>query len=97
MSSRLFFNVNKMFAGKFINGNVSKMLDFDISEKRLKICHECPLYTPKYGGICNERLWLNPDTGDVSSEKQVGYKNGCGCKLSFKVNNIDSKCPLDKW
>lgn len=72
-------------------------LNKDISEERLKVCYSCPLYSTKFGGLCNSRLWLNPNTGDVSTTKQEGYKRGCGCKLSYKVKNVDNKCPVGKW
>lgn len=88
-----------MQIGQIVKGHVNEVLGLnkDISEERLKICYYCPLYSTKFGGLCNSRLWLNPNTGDVSTTKQEGYKNGCGCKLSYKVKNIDSKCPLGKW
>lgn len=33
-------------------------------EERLKLCRKCPLYN---NGVCNQRLFYNPQTGDVSS------------------------------
>lgn len=69
----------------------------DIKQQRLQICHKCPLYSPKLGGICNNRLWLNPKTGDISSEAKDGYKRGCGCRLEAKTRLEYAVCPLGKW
>lgn len=88
-----------MEIGKFIKGQVNKMLglDNDISEGRLRICYQCPLYSQKFGGLCNNRLWLNVETGDLSLTEKEGYKNGCGCVVRYKVKNTNSICPLGKW
>lgn len=69
----------------------------NISKNRLKICYGCPLYSHRFGGVCNSRLWLNVQTGDVSITKKDGYKKGCGCKLSAKTRVPNAKCPLNKW
>lgn len=69
----------------------------DISKNRLKICYACPLYSIKYGGICNSKLWLNPITGDVSTVQKDGYKNGCGCRIQAKTRLPNATCPLSKW
>lgn len=69
----------------------------DISKNRLNICYRCPLYSTKFGGICNSKLWLNVNTGDVSTTEKPGYKTGCGCKLSAKTRVPNAKCPVEKW
>lgn len=69
----------------------------NISENRLRICYACPLYSSRQGGTCNNKLWLNPITGDVSTEQKDGYKKGCGCVIKYKINNPNSICPLNKW
>lgn len=69
----------------------------ELSENRLKICHKCPLYSTKLGGLCNNKLWLNVETGDVSSTAKKGYKNGCGCRLYAKTRLANAVCPLNKW
>lgn len=69
----------------------------DISKNRLNICYRCPLYSTKFGGICNSKLWLNVNTGDVSTTEKPGYKTGCGCKLSAKTRVSNAKCPVEKW
>lgn len=72
-------------------------LSSELSENRLKICYRCPLYSKKWGGLCNNRLWYNPNTGDVSATRKVGYKNGCGCRVQAKTRLVNAKCPLEKW
>lgn len=69
----------------------------DISENRLKICYACPLYSKKLGGVCNNKLWLNVTTGDVSTIQKDGYKKGCGCVLKAKTRVATAQCPLNKW
>ena len=88
-----------MEIGNIVKGHINEVLGLnkDISVGRLQICYECPLYSTKYGGLCNNRLWLNPVTGDVSTIKKIGYKNGCGCRLSAKTSLPNAVCPLGKW
>lgn len=69
----------------------------ELMKNRLKICYRCPLYSSKMGGICNNRLWLNVNTGDVSTESKSGYKRGCGCILHSKTRVPEAKCPVGKW
>lgn len=69
----------------------------DLSESRLIICYSCPLYSPRLGGVCNNKLWLNPNTGDVSTEPKDGYRRGCGCRLLPKTTLPNAVCPLGKW
>lgn len=68
-----------------------------MSETRMRICKTCPLYSNSLGGICNNKLWIDPETEDISFEKQPGYKRGCGCVLSFKTSVASEKCPIGKW
>lgn len=88
-----------MNAFNIINGHIKEVLNLeeDLSNNRLKICYRCPLYSNKLGGICNNRLWLNVNTGDVSTIKKPGYVNGCGCRLRAKTRLFNAKCPVNKW
>lgn len=81
------------------NGHVKEILNLnqDLSQNRLKICYSCPLYTTKLGGMCNNKLWLNVNTGDVSMENKQGYKRGCGCRLLSKTRLSNAVCPVGKW
>lgn len=47
--------------------------------------------------MCNSKLWLNPETGDVSDTVRDGYYKGCGCRLDAKTTLINEKCPAGKW
>lgn len=81
------------------NGHVKEILNLnqDLSTNRLKICYSCPLYSSKLGGTCNNKLWLNVNTGDVSMENKSGYKRGCGCRLLAKTRLPNAICPVGKW
>ena len=65
-------------------------------KEREQICKECPIYEP-YKGICNPKLYLNPDTGDVSTTPKNGYIRGCGCMISYKLKNPNNHCTVGKW
>ena len=83
-----------------IDGHVKEALgsNQDISDVRMQICRECPLYKQTaMGPVCNSRLWLNKDTGQVSNISKPGFKNGCGCRLNAKTRLSYTHCPLNKW
>ena len=63
----------------------------------MSICKECPLYSEKYGGYCDPKLWINPRTGQVSDVEMVGWVKGCGCRLMAKTRNKNNHCVLNKW
>lgn len=88
-----------MEIGQIIRGTVNEVLNIneDISKNRLQICYICPLYSSQLGGTCNNRLWLNVNTGDVSTTKKPGYACGCGCRLTAKTRLPQAKCPIGKW
>lgn len=88
-----------MEIGNIIQGHWNEITGHnqDISQNRLSICYSCPIYSNRFGGLCNDKLWLNPNTGDVSTVKKEKYKNGCGCRLQAKTRLPDAKCPLGKW
>ena len=87
-----------MEIGKIIKGHVNEALglNVDLKELRMKICRECPLFKDTLGGICNSSLWLNPETGDVSTEQDYGYYRGCGCRLQAKTTLSTASCPANK-
>lgn len=88
-----------MDIGNIIHGHVNELfgINGDISKQRMQICYGCPLYSERLGGICNNRLWLNTKTGDVSTYQKDGYKRGCGCRLNSKTRLEHAHCPLEKW
>ena len=65
-------------------------------EERKKICEECPIYSPSRG-LCNPKLWLNPDTGEVSTSAKAGYIKGCGCHILIKMRTLTNHCIAGKW
>lgn len=89
-----------MNIGHIIKGNANAFfgLNKDISEERMKICRKCPLFLKRLGVyICNPGLFLNPETGDVSTEKKNGYIKGCGCIIKSKTSLLEANCPASKW
>lgn len=81
------------------NGHLKELfnLNEELSKSRLKICYSCPLYSDKLGGICNSKLWLNPNTGDVSTKAKEGYIRGCSCRVNSKTRLPEAKCVTGKW
>ena len=65
-------------------------------EERQKICNRCPIYNPT-NQTCNSKLWINPDTDEISTSPKSGYIRGCGCHLSVKIRNANNHCIADKW
>ena len=88
-----------MEIGNIVSGHINEVLGLneDVSEKRIEICKKCPLYKNVLGGQCNSRLWLNPETGEVSNRERDGFFKGCGCRLQAKTRVLRAKCPANKW
>ena len=88
-----------MEVGHIVSGHINEMLGLnkDISEARIKICKKCPIYSPTLGGICNSKLYLNPENGDVSTTKKDNYIKGCGCRINAKTTISTEHCPVNKW
>ena len=88
-----------MEIGNIVQGHLNEVLGLnkDISTGRLKICYQCPLYSSNLGGMCNNRLWLNVETGDISTTAKQGYRRGCGCRLNAKTSLTNAVCPVGKW
>ena len=64
--------------------------------ERLEICNSCPIYAPS-SGRCNSKLWINPDTDDVSTSPKAGYIRGCNCFIQVKAKNMNAHCVAGKW
>lgn len=81
------------------NGHIKEVLNLNqlLSKERLEICHKCPIYSQRLGGVCNSNLWMDVKTGDVSSEPKDGYVNGCGCRIQAKSRLPKATCPANKW
>ena len=65
-------------------------------EERERICKACPIFNP-IDEKCNSRLWLNPDTDEVSTTPKPGFIRGCGCILPVKIKSLVSHCIAGKW
>ena len=69
----------------------------ELSEKRLAICKECPLYKESIlGPVCDPNKYINKD-GKVSYLPKPGYKKGCNCLLLRKTINPNNHCIALKW
>ena len=88
-----------MEIGKIIKGHANELLGLnnDLSSSRLAICLKWPLYKNFLGGQCNPRLWLNPNTNEISNKRLDGFYKGCGCRLQAKTREVTSACPAKKW
>ena len=62
----------------------------------MNICKKCPIFSPN-DERCNSRLWLNPNTNEVSTISKPGFIRGCGCILSVKIKNKLNHCIAGKW
>lgn len=82
-----------------IQGHFNEIIgkNSELSQERLKVCYSCPIYSYDLGGRCNNKLWLNPNTGDVSTVQKAGYVRGCNCRLNAKTRLINEQCPAGKW
>lgn len=83
-----------------IRGHWNELLKKEdiLSEQRLSICKECPLYKmSSLGWICNKDLYLNPDTDETSYDPAEGFYRGCNCRLEAKTRLPDAHCPAHKW
>lgn len=83
-----------------LKGHVNEALGLNktTSEYRMDVCRKCPLYLITVAGpVCNNKLWINVETGDVSNKRKDGYTNGCGCRLKAKTTLHNAKCPIGKW
>lgn len=83
-----------------IKGHLNELTDKhkDMSEERMEICEQCPLYSEKpYGLVCDNSLWLNPETNETSTFAKRGFHRGCGCRLKAKTTLRGNHCPANKW
>lgn len=83
------------------SGFYNKLLDKNksLQKERISICKTCKLYKLDdiFGEMCNKKLYLNPETNEVSKKHKKGFYNGCGCILDAKTRVENSKCPINKW
>ena len=65
-------------------------------DERRDICNNCPIFSPAMG-LCNPKLWLNPDTNEVSTSAKSGFIRGCGCHILIKMRTLTNHCIAGKW
>lgn len=85
-----------------IEGHINEFLGNkeSIAKPRREICKKCPLYhINNFWGWaeCNSKLWLDPETGDVSTKEKAGYVKGCNCRIESKITVSSEHCPAKKW
>ena len=70
-----------------------------LAASRMRICKKCPLYKLKWYiiPVCNNKLYMNPDTKDVSTSEKKGYIRGCGCNLEYRTMNPKMHCLCKRW
>ena len=85
-----------------IGGHINEFLGNkeSLAKPRREICKKCPLYhINNFWGWaeCNSKLWLNPETKDVSTKEKAGYVKGCNCRIEAKITVPNEHCPAKKW
>ena len=67
-------------------------------KERIAICRSCKLLKKDsiFGEICNDNLFLNPNTDEISRENKQGFFSGCGCILRSKTRVPEARCPLNR-
>lgn len=71
----------------------------DLSETRLNICRECPLFkdTINWGPMCDSSKYISEDGEQWSLIPLPGYVKGCGCRLRAKTRIPNISCIVGKW
>lgn len=89
----------KLPVTQIVKGHINELvgLNEDISEARMKICRNCPIFSNEFGGICNSKLYIDPETDNVSLKPLDGYVKGCGCRMLAKTTLPNAKCVASKW
>ena len=92
--------MNTEQVGQIATGLVNTLLnrEEELSKERINICKDCRLWYVDsiFGATCNDSLYLNTKTDQVSRKEKPGFKNGCGCILRVKTRVVEAHCPLDK-
>lgn len=68
----------------------------ELSEARMKICRECPLYNEDTDR-CDSGRGINIKTEELVKYPGKDIVMGCGCKMQPKSKSPSSKCVLNKW
>ena len=92
------YDINlKNIANGFYNFILNK--EEELYKERIEICRKCKLFKNDkiLGDVCNEKLYLNPDTDKISKIELPGYGKGCGCVLEAKCRVRNARCSVNKW
>lgn len=82
-----------------VQGHVKELFnkEQELSEQRMKICRQCPLFTDSMGGICDSKKCYNTKTKQMAYAPGDDVICGCQCRLEAKSRIKGAKCVLDKW
>lgn len=71
----------------------------ELFKQRIQICRSCKLHTVDkiFGEVCNSRLYINPNTDEISKTVKPGFIHGCGCVLKSKCRVETAHCPIGRW
>jgi len=86
-------------APQIIEGHFNEITNREqsLSEKRLSVCRQCPLYTEgRIGAVCDAKKCVNSE-GNITTYPIKGSTCGCGCRLEAKSRLKNAKCVLNKW
>ena len=74
-----------------VNGHLNELLgnNEEIAKARIRICKKCPIMKDSFMGyVCSSKLWLNPKTGDISTERKDGYNAGVDLMLKLEILSL---------
>lgn len=83
-----------------LKNNINDILkkENDLSESRLEICKQCPLFKDSsFGPICNSNKYISPDGTNWDIKYHENWVRGCGCKLRSKTRLKNAHCIINKW
>lgn len=85
--------------GNILEGHYNELVgkEQDLSESRMKICRECPLFTDRLGGVCDSKKCWDTNKKELVSAPGKRIICGCGCRLLAKTKLPRAKCVLNKW
>ena len=70
-----------------------------LCEKRLAICHKCPLCKKTWDGgwRCDSSKYINEDGTQTSFLPKKGWIKGCNCRVDIKCQNENATCVRGLW
>lgn len=84
--------------GQIVEGWTNDLLgrEQELSDKRMAICRECPLYNEKTDR-CDGKRGINTKTGELVQYPGPDIIMGCNCYCLRKTKSKRAKCVLGKW